>query len=300
MSLKIDFIKHWKRWFVLSAVVTVIALYGIFVRGLNYGIDFTGGTQMNLKFSHAITTQAVNRVLDQDHLSQSTVVMIGTTHRQVLVTTPTISVGQRSQLLGKMKTVGSYQEISTSQVSSIIGQQTERTALLAVILATVAIIIYITIRFEFRFAVAGIIALLLDVIMAVGMVALIHVVLTTYFIMAVLTIFGYSMNDRIIVFDRIRENLHRQKKNEPVEEVVNRSLNQVLIRSINTSTTVMLALAALLVLGGASLRDFSLTMLLGVFFGTFTSLFIASPVWLLWRLRDDARRRANPKPARAD
>lgn len=296
--MRVDFVKHWKIWFILSAALLVISLFGIFVRGLNYGIDFTGGVQFDLKFAHAITTTQVSHVLDTQHLTQSSVVYIGRGHRQVLITTPTISEQERSVVLSQMKTVAPYQEISSTRVSSIIGQQTERTAVLAVLIATVAIILYITIRFEFRFAVAGIIALLLDVIVTVGLIGLIHVVLTTYFIMAVLTIFGYSMNDRIIVFDRIRENLHRQKKNEPLDDVVNKSLNQVLVRSINTSTTVMLALAALLVLGGSSLRDFSLTMLLGVFIGTFTSLFIASPVWWLWRKRDDARRKGGaPKPA---
>lgn len=300
MTFHLDFVKRWKLWFALAAILCVIGLFGIFVRGLNYGIDFTGGTQLQLRFSHAVSTTSINRVLDRERLSQSTVVYIGSGHRQVEITTPTISEGQRDTLLAKMHSVGPYQEISTNRVSSIIGQQTERTALLAVLIATAAIIVYIAIRFEMRFALAGIIALLLDVIMTVGIIALIHIVLTTYFIMAVLTIFGYSMNDRIIVFDRIRENLHKQRKNEPLEDVVNKSLNQVLMRSINTSSTVMLALAALLVFGGASIRDFSLTMLVGVFLGTFTSLFIASPVWMLWRKRDDARRRATPRPVRAD
>ncbi len=300
MTFKVDFIKHHRLWFILSAIFTVVALFGIFVRGLNYGIDFTGGTQFQLKFSHSITVAAVDRVLTDQHIGQSQVVFVGSAHREVQITTPTISEQQRNQVLAKMKAVAPFQEISTNRVSAVIGKQTERAALIAVLIATGAIILYIAIRFEFRFALAGIIALLLDVIMTVGAVALIHVVLTTYFIMAVLTIFGYSMNDRIIVFDRIRENLHKQRKNEPLQEVVNRSLNQVLMRSINTSTTVMLALGALLVFGGSTIRDFSLTMLIGVFIGTFTSLFIASPVWMLWRLRDDARRKASPRPVRAD
>lgn len=297
MTFRLDFLKRWKLWFVLSGILLLVAVFGIFVRGLNYGIDFTGGTQYDLMFQHAVSTTRVNGVLDQQHLNQSTVVYIGKGQRQVLITTPTISEHERGVLLQKMHTVAPYKEISTSRVSSTIGQQTERTALIAVLIATVAIILYITIRFEFRFALAGIIALLLDVIVTVGMVGLIHVVLTKYFIMAVLTIFGYSMNDRIIVFDRIRENLHKQKKSEPLTDVVNKSLNQVLMRSINTSTTVMLALAALLVLGGSTIRDFAVTMLIGVFFGTFTSLFIASPVWWLWRTHDDARRKGTSKAA---
>lgn len=296
MQFHLNFMKHYRLWFILSGVVLLIALFGIFVRGLNYGIDFTGGTQLDLQFNRPVTSAQVYRVLDQQHLSQSQVVFLGHGHRQVQITTPPITEGARNAVLAHMHRVSSYREISTQRVSSVIGKQTERVALLAVLIATVAIILYIAIRFEFRFAVAGIIALLLDVIMTVGVVALIHVVLTTYFIMAVLTIFGYSMNDRIIVFDRIRENLHKQRKGEPLEDVVNKSLNQVLMRSINTSTTVMLALAALLVLGGSTIRDFALTMLIGVFIGTFTSLFIASPVWLLWRLRADGRR-AQARPA---
>lgn len=300
MTFHWDFVKHYKLWFILSGVLMVVALFGIFVRGLNYGIDFTGGTQLQLAFNRPVTATAVTRVLDRQSLNQSQVVFIGKGHRQVQITTPPITEGQRNAVLAKMHSVGSYHEISTTRVSSIIGRQTEVTALIAVLIATVAIILYIAIRFEIRFALAGIIALLLDVVMTVGVIALIHIVLTTYFIMAVLTIFGYSMNDRIIVFDRIRENLHKQRKGEPLEEVVNRSLNQVVMRSINTSSTVMLALAALLVFGGASIRDFSLTMLVGVFLGTFTSLFIASPVWMLWRKRDDERRRMAPRPVRAE
>ncbi|MCY0877782.1 MAG: protein translocase subunit SecF [Firmicutes bacterium] len=300
MTFRLNFIKHWKLWFTLSGAFLLIALFGIFVRGLNYGIDFTGGSQMDLKFDRPVTTVAVRRVLDAHHLNQSTVVYVGQGQRQVLITTPTISEQLRDTLLSQFHRVAPYQEISTSRVSSIIGKQTERTALLAVIIATVAIITYITIRFEFRFALAAIIALLHDVIITVGLIALIHITLTEYFIMAVLTIFGYSVNDTIIIFDRIRENLHKQRKNEPLEDVVNRSLNQVLVRSINTSSTVLIALAALLIFGGASIRDFSATMLIGVFLGTYSSIFIASPVWILWRKRDDARRRQMVRPARAD
>lgn len=300
MTFHLDFVKHYKLWFVLSGILMLIALFGIFVRGLNYGIDFTGGTQLQLGFNRSVTATTVTRVLNAQHLNQSQVVFIGKGRHDVQITTPPITESQRNVVLSKMHSVGAYHEISTTRVSSIIGQQTERTALIAVLIATAGIILYIAIRFEMRFALAGIIALLLDVVMTVGIIALIHIVLTTYFIMAVLTIFGYSMNDRIIVFDRIRENLHKQRKGEPLEEVVNRSLNQVLMRSINTSSTVMLALAALLVFGGASIRDFSLTMLVGVFLGTFTSLFIASPVWMLWRNHDDERRRLAPRPVRAD
>jgi preprotein translocase subunit SecF len=279
-----DFARRWRWWFLFSGTLIVIAVLALFLRGLNYGIDFTGGTQMDLRFSHAVTDVAVRSVLDRYRLQDSTVVFVGQGNREVLVTTPTISERDRDALLSSFaRDVGPFQAISTSRVSSVIGQETEQTALIAVLLATVGIIAYIAIRFEFRFAVSAIVALIHDVLITVGLIALIHISLTQYFVMAVLTIFGYSVNDTIIIFDRIRENLNKQKRGEPLEDVVNRSLNQVLVRSINTSSTVLLALAALLVFGGSSIRDFSLTMLIGVFLGTYSSIFIASPVWLLWR-----------------
>ncbi|MCY0865034.1 MAG: protein translocase subunit SecF [Sulfobacillus sp.] len=296
MAFQIDFLKRWKLWFVLSGILLLVALGSLAFRGLNYGIDFTGGTQLDLRFHQTVSSTAIRQVLDRDHLSGSTIEFLGNGQREVLITTPAISEAQRNRLLHQLAHVGSYQEIATNRVSSIIGQETERTAVLAVAIATVAIILYITIRFELRFALAAIIALLHDVLITVGLIALIHIQLTQYFIMAVLTIFGYSVNDTIIIFDRIRENLHKQRKNEPLQDVVNKSLNQVLIRSINTSSTVLIALAALLIFGGSSIRDFSLTMLIGVFLGTYSSIFIASPVWILWRQRDDRRRQEARRP----
>jgi preprotein translocase subunit SecF len=281
-----DFVRRWRIWFAFSGTLIVIALLSLAFRGLNYGIDFTGGTQMDLRFAHAVTDAQIHQALVSQNLGQSTVVFVGSGHREALITTPTISEAARTRLLGVLaRQVAPFQAISTSRVSSLIGQQTEHTALLAVLLATVGIILYIAIRFEFRFAIAAIIALIHDVLITVGLIALIHLSLSEYFVMAVLTIFGYSVNDTIIIFDRIRENLQRQKRNEPLEDLVNRSLNQVLVRSINTSSTVLLALLAILIFGGSSIKDFATTMVLGVFFGTYSSIFIASPIWLLWRRR---------------
>lgn len=286
MAFHFDFVRRWRIWFAFSGTLIVVAILALAVRGLHYGIDFTGGTQLDLRFRHATTSSPIRSVLDSQRLGGSSIVFVGQGNREVLITTPAISEADRTRLLTALRQrVGAFDAISTSRVSSVIGQETERTALLAVLLATAGIILYITLRFEWRFALSAIIALIHDVVITVGLIALIHITLSQYFVMAVLTIFGYSVNDTIIIFDRIRENLHHQKRGEPLEDLVNRSLNQVLVRSINTSSTVLLALAAILVFGGASIKDFALTMLLGVFFGTYSSIFIASPIWLLWRKR---------------
>ncbi|MDA8193693.1 MAG: protein translocase subunit SecF [Thermaerobacter sp.] len=299
MRFHFRFVQHARTWLLLSGLLVLLGLGAFFIRGLNYGIDFTGGTQLNLLFNKPTSTTAIQRVLNGDHLVGSTVVFIGPGHRNTLITTTAISESERTRLLSQLQHgVGTYREIATNRVSSIIGQQTERRALYAVLLAMVAIVLYMTIRFEYRFALAGIVAMVHDVIITVGLIALIHIQLTEYFIMAILTIFGYSITDKIIVFDRIREKLPKRKKGEALEEVVNQSLNQVLVRSIYTSTTVLFALAALLIFGGSTIRDFALTMFLGVVVGTYSSIFVASPVWLYWRKRDDLRRPRRPaRPA---
>lgn len=290
------FTRHTRIWFAISALLVLVAIVGLAWRGLNYGIDFTGGTQMDLKFAQNTQVAQVERVLAQNGLGDSTVVRLGQTGNEFLITTPNISETQRNTLLEKLRTqVGAFQEVSTNRVSSIIGQQTEQKALIAVLIAIAAIILYITIRFEFRFALSGILAMVHDVVITVGLIALIHIQLSQYFIMAILTIFGYSITDKIIVFDRIRENLQRRRKQEGYEEMVDLSLNQVLVRSIYTSTTVLIALATLLAFAGSNIRDFSLTMFIGVAVGTYSSICIASPIWLILRQREE--RRARPRAA---
>ncbi len=292
MRFHFSFIQHWKLWFVVSGLIVIIGIGGFFIRGLNYGIDFTGGTQLDLRFHQSVTTTAITNTLDGMHLSGSTVVFLGSGRTHAEITTPNVSQAERDQVLTTLsRKVGAFTKISTNRVSSVIGQETEQRALLAVVIAMAAIMLYMAIRFEWRFAVAGIAAMVHDVIITVGLIALIHIQLSQNFIMAVLTIFGYSITDKIIVFDRIRENLHTRKKNDSLDDLVNTSLNQVVVRSIYTSVTVLIALAALLVFAGSNIRDFSLTMFLGVAFGTYSSLFIASPIWMMWRKKEAPKKK---------
>lgn len=292
MRFHFSFIQHWKLWFVVSGLLAIIGIGGFFIRGLNYGIDFTGGTQLDLRFHQSVTTTAITNTLDSMHLLGSTVVFLGKGRTHAEITTPNISQAQRDQVLTTLsRKVGAFTEISTNRVSSVIGQETEQRALLAVVIAMAAIMLYMAIRFEWRFAIAGIAAMVHDVVITVGLIALIHIQLSQNFIMAVLTIFGYSITDKIIVFDRIRENLHTRKKNDSLDDLVNTSLNQVVVRSIYTSVTVLIALAALLVFAGSNIRDFSLTMFLGVVFGTYSSLFIASPIWMMWRKKEAPKKK---------
>ncbi|MCY0881308.1 MAG: protein translocase subunit SecF, partial [Firmicutes bacterium] len=175
MRYHVNFLKHWRVWLLASGLLMVLALGAFFIRGLNYGIDFTGGTEMNLQYVHTVSDKQINKVLAEQHIAGSRVVFAGAKHRDVLITTPPISEHQRDMLLNRLNTLGKYKEISTSRVSSTIGQQTERHALLAVVLAVIAIILYIAVRFEWRFAFSGILAMVHDVVISVGLIALIHI-----------------------------------------------------------------------------------------------------------------------------
>ncbi|MGL5701970.1 MAG: protein translocase subunit SecF, partial [Cetobacterium sp.] len=194
---------------------------------------------------------------------------------------------QTQELLTKLKDMGEYKLERAEKVGATIGQELKTSAIYALVIGGLLIVIYITMRYEFKFAIAGILTLLHDVTAALGVIALLGYEIDTPFIAAILTILGYSINDTIIIYDRIRESL-RKKSDMTFGEVLNRSLNQVLVRSINTSVTTLLALVAILVFGGDSLRTFTTTLLVGIGVGTYSSLYIAAPlVYLFEKKRDE-------------
>ena len=193
--------------------------------------------------------------------------------------------------------IGQVSVIESQMVEGVIGRELLGRALMAVVIACVGIVIYVSLRFEFRFAVAAILALIHDVIIVLGAFALMGRQVNSPFIAAVLTIIGYSINDTIVIFDKIRENLRLRKK-ETLEELTNKSILQTMTRSLNTVITTLLAVFALFFFGGASIRDFSLALIIGLTTGTYSSIFIASPIWLEWRMWDRARQQRQAAAAR--
>ncbi len=285
-----NFIGRRKVWFIASALVFVVAMASLFTQGLNLGIDFTGGTILDARFAKPVTTAAVRGVLAQFHLQNSIIQATGKSGHEVLITMPVISEHERGNLDAALtKHLGPFQTISLNKVTGVISATLVRQGILAVIIASLLIIVYMAIRFNARFALTGIAAVFYDALVSVGIISLLRVQVSSAFVAAVLTIIGYSINDRIIIFDRIRENLGRRNK-ESVAEVANRSLNQTLVRSINTAATVIIAMLAILLFGGATTRDFAITMVVGVFFGAYSSIFVAAPLWVTWMERDEAER----------
>ncbi|MHB1125455.1 MAG: protein translocase subunit SecF [Bacillota bacterium] len=274
----LDYVGKRKIWFIISLMLIIPGIISLLVQGLNPGIDFTGGNILNLKFEESITDGQIRQVLDDSGIGESSVKSAG--ERQFVIRTAEISEEKSQQLMTSMETkLGKLDILQNDKVGAVIGRELTRKAIYAVLIASALMLVYITIRFEFRFALAAVIALMHDVLIAIGLFSLLRIEVDSAFVAAALTVIGYSINDTIVVFDRIRENLKLHKK-ESIEETVNRSIGQTVVRSINTALTVIMGLLALLLLGGETTRVFALALLIGVIAGTYSSIFTASPIWV--------------------
>lgn len=289
----IEVIKHSKKWITLSTISFIIFLGMFLVKGLNYGIDFTGGSLIQLNYTDTITLADVNKKLDELEVeipqlsSIGRKVQVSQTDNNVIIRTSEMNDSQTEKLLTSLQSLGDYKLERSEQVGATIGEELKTSAVYALTVGGILIVLYITMRYEFKFALAGILTLLHDVVAALGVIALLGYEVDTPFIAAILTILGYSINDTIIIYDRVRESL-RKKSDLTFGEVLNKSLNQVLVRSINTSVTTLLALVAILIFGGDTLRTFTTTLLVGIGVGTYSSIFISTPlVYIFEKKRDD-------------
>lgn len=292
MNVRFHFMA-WRRFFVVvSGVFLLVTVISLVLQGLNFGIDFRGGVVLDITTASATTEHAVAQVLDAKYASSQPQVQafLNSGGKGYQIQMLPMSDTEASQVFATLQQHfgQATTENQITEVSPTIGRELARRALLAVALATVLMTGYLGIRFQLgqagsysglKFALAAVIALLHDITLTVGLFSIFRLPVNSPFVAAVLTVYGYSMNDTIIVFDRIRERLG-QKRQESLEELINVSLNQVLSRTIRTVATVILALLAVYILGGASTRDLALALLVGVSFGTYSSVFIASPVFL--------------------
>jgi preprotein translocase subunit SecF len=281
--VKIKIIENRKKFFTFSTILVVLALVSLMTKGINYGLDFTGGNLIQVRFEKSMGLKELNPILNEiaveipqvDNNRRKVQVSDGNV---VIIRTPEMSEDVKSNFMKDLEEKGGkFDLLRSDKVGASVGQELKTTAITALFVGLILIVGYITIRFEFKFALAAVIALFHDVIIAVGGIALLGYEVNTPFIAAVLTILGYSINDTIVVFDRIREVL-RKKKVSSLGEAIDISVNQTLTRSINTSFTTFLAILAILIFGGASLKVFITTLLIGVLIGTYSSIFLASPV----------------------
>ncbi|MTV49715.1 protein translocase subunit SecF [Heliobacillus mobilis] len=281
-----------KIWYALSLLIIIPGIISLLLRGLNLGIDFTGGSLLQFQFENTVTVEQVRNVLDQSHLGSSTIQL--SDGNNVLIRTKTMDESERNKLVNDIKgQVGNLTVQRDEIVGPVIGKELAQKALLALAIASVLIIGYITVRFEFKFAIAAILALMHDVFVVIGIFSIFQIEVDSSFVAAVLTVVGYSINDTIVIFDRIRENLNRKKRTEDLESLVNRSVLETMTRSINTVLQVVFVLVALLFWGGETTKVFTLAMLVGVVSGAYSSIFNASPLWFDFKQLEKAQRSKN-------
>jgi len=272
----------------ISAALILLGIFALsfnsFVRGnpMNFGIDFTGGTLLNLRFEKPVSIAAVRSVLDKYKLGESVIQKSG--DRVLLIRAVPIEGEQRADLMKDLNDkVGNSEVLEADIIGPTIGRELSTQALWALLIASIGIIIYVSFRFEFKYAVSALLALYHDAIITTGVIALLWRSVDVTFVAAILTIMGYSINDTIVIFDRIRENLKKPNyAKKKFAELVNISIWETIARSINTVLTVIVMVMCLLFLGGETLRNFALTLLVGFTIGTYSSIFIASPILVLW------------------
>jgi preprotein translocase subunit SecF len=293
-DINIDFITKRRIALICSLVVALIGIGSLVIKGGPlYGIDFAGGTLVQVKFEQAPDVGQIRDALAEKGLGSSVIQSLGENKVAVRVKsekgqTETISDDVFAILAEKF----GEEKVSLELVEMVgpqVGADMRRKGVSSILYAMVGILIYITLRFQFRFALGAIAALIHDITITIGVFSLFNKEFTLPVIAAILTIIGYSLNDTIVVYDRIRENIRRTPK-EKLALVVNASINQTLSRTILTSGTTLIVVACLFVLGGEVIHDFSFALLVGVVVGTYSSIYIASPILLFGGKGDTAAR----------
>ncbi|WP_305046147.1 protein translocase subunit SecF [Geoalkalibacter sp.] len=287
-DINIDFIGKRKLAVMLSLAMILISILSLIVRGgPNYGIDFAGGMLVQVKFETDTTASAIKDALAAIDMGHVSVQQFGDERNEFLLRTQIASAElenlaqQIDQVLEQTYGAGQVEIRRAEMVGPQVGKELRQKGLLAILYAMVGILIYITWRFEFRFAIGAIIALAHDVIITLGLFSIFGKEIDLPIIAAFLAIIGYSLNDTIIVYDRIRENMAKHAR-EGLPTVINSSINQTLSRTILTSGTTLLVVLALFIFGGGVIHNFAFALLVGIGVGTYSSIFVASPILIFW------------------
>ena len=275
-----DFIKNRKIAYIIPVIIILVGLISIIFQGFNLGIDFAGGTLLQIKFDKSVSTTEVRNVLSEFNLSQSTIQNLS--ENEFVIRIGKVDSEQRTEILSAFKeNLTDLEVLRVETVGPVIGENLKKLAFYALLFAFIGIILYITVRFEFKFSIVSILALCHDSLIVLGIFSLLQKEITISIIAAVMTIVGYSINNTIVILDRLRENI-KFKTREPFENLINMSINQSLSRTINTTLTTIIPILALYFFGGNILSDFALALFIGMVAGTYSSIFIASPLLLEW------------------
>jgi preprotein translocase subunit SecF len=295
MALDINmfpFIKYKKIYFTLSAILVLVSTFALIFYGLEWGIDFKGGSILELEYDQERPSVSETREsLNNLNLKDFRVQVSG--ERGVIIRMEDISEDTHSQIISEFEKKGSFEELKFEKIGPVIGRELRQKTVVVAIVSIIAILLYITVAFgrvsrpvaSWQYGVASLVALSHDIFIPLGIFAFLGefygVQMTIPVITALLIVLGYSINDTVVVFDRVRENLIKDKKSD-FKDIVDKSLNETLLRSLNTSLTTLFVLFSILFFGGETLKYFSLALISGLVLGTYSSLFLASPLLVAW------------------
>jgi preprotein translocase subunit SecF len=284
-----DFLGRRRVAYLITLAFIVPGLLVLVLRGVNYSVEFTGGTLMQVQSEQPVDVGAVRSALAARGIQGAEIQTFGS-NRELVIRARVVregadaddtqaTAGALRQALDEALGAGKYTVLRTEAVGPKVGGELRHKALMAIVLSFLAVLAYLAYRFEWRFGVAAVIATAHDIIASIAFIGIVRLEVSLFVVAGLLTILGYSLNDTIVIFDRIRENLHLRKR-EQFADILNRSINETLPRTVFTGTTALGSLLALAILGGEVVRPFALLMLFGVIVGTFSSIFIAAPALL--------------------
>ena len=297
MSFNIDFLAWRKLALIASSIFLVISISSLFIKGLNWGLDFTGGTLVELSYPNGAEIDSIRDTLRSEGFEGAQVANFGS-NKEVLIKLPgTISDSLGSEIISLLKKQNINEDIDLRRIEYVgpqIGSELRDDGGTAMLIALAFMMLYIAFRFQSRFAGAAVIALIHDVIIVVGLFSLLQIDSDLTGLAALLAVIGYSLNDTIVVSDRIRENI-RAMDSEDVYEIINTSLNQTLGRTLVTSLTTLLVLFSLYLLGGELIKNFALALIFGVIVGTYSSIYIAANTLIMMGLSKDHLKEEEPE-----
>ena len=279
--MSFDIVKHRVWWFTLSSVLVIASLISIFINGFNFGIDYTGGTILDMQFNKAVTVSEVRQVIDNADMDLGNTVIQLT---DVMLRMRNLSSDESKAVSDKLSgALGGAEIKRTESVGAVIGSEVTKNAVTSLAVAFIALAAYISFRFEYKIAISALVSILHDLIMVLGFFSFFHLEIDASFLAAILTVVGYSMNEAVVIFDRVRENTRTHRRTDSYEKLAHDSIAQSIHRSIYTLTTVLFACGALHFFGGDSTKNFSLVMLIGFISGAYSSICVDTSLWVVWK-----------------
>ena len=286
--MRFDVIKHHRWWFTLSSLLVMASLVSIFVRGFNFGIDYTGGTIVEVVFNQPVQVAQVREDLKQFNLENAIIQLSGesneTSGKDVIIRTRNLDANESAAVVESLnKNVGQNEVKRVESVGAVIGSEVTEHALINLAIAFLVLAAYISFRFEYRIAFSSLAAIFHDLIMVLGVFSFFQLEIDASFLAAILTVIGYSMNESVVIFDRIRENTHTHKRSDTFADLANASIAQSIHRSCYTLTTVLFACCSLYFFGGDTTKNFALCMIVGFVSGAYSSICVATSIWAIWK-----------------